>query len=69
MLDLTVDAQPLQMELDTGASVSIISEKTWKRIIGAPELTASRIKLATYTSQGLQVLRQWTACIRYGEKE
>ena len=31
MLDLTVDAYPPQMELDTGASVSIISEKTWKR--------------------------------------
>ena len=27
MLDLTVDAQTLQMELDTGASMSIISGK------------------------------------------
>ena len=27
MLDLIVDAKPLQMELDTGASVSLISEK------------------------------------------
>ena len=41
MLDLTVEAQPLQMELDTGASVSIISEKAWKQIVGAIELTVS----------------------------
>ena len=47
MLHLTVEAQPLQMELDTGASVSIISEKAWKQIIGAIELTVSRIKLGT----------------------
>ena len=69
MLDLTIDAQPLQMELDTVASMSIISGKTWKRIVGAPELTASRIKLATCTGQGLQVLGQWIACVRYGEQE
>ena len=40
-----------------------------ERIVGAPELTASRIKLATCTGQGLTVWGQWIACVRYGEQE
>ena len=32
LLDLVVDDRLLQMELDTGASMSIISEKVWKNV-------------------------------------
>ena len=56
MLDLVVEGKPLRMELDTGASVSIISEKTWKTELQAPPLAKSSIKLKTYTGQQLKVL-------------
>ena len=29
---LTVQGQPLEMEIDTGASVSIVSKTTWKSV-------------------------------------
>ena len=34
MLDLKVSTKPLRMELDTGASVTIVSDKTWKEELG-----------------------------------
>ena len=69
MLDITVDARPLQMELDTGASVSIISERTWSTALGSPSLTKSDIRLKTYTGQNLKVVGQKIATVRYGSQE
>ena len=31
MVDVSVDGKQLKMEVDTGASVSIVSETTWKK--------------------------------------
>ena len=69
MLDLAVEGSPLQMELDTGASVSIVSEKTWKALPQAPNLQRSPIKLKTYTGQELRVLGQATVQVQYGLQE
>ena len=49
MLDLTLDGNPVQMELDTGASLSIISEKMWRSNLQVPVLAQSRVQLRTYT--------------------
>ncbi len=68
MLDLTVDTKPLQMELDTGASVSIVSEKTWKTVLDAPALAVSPIKLKTYTGHQLKVLGQLLVQVQYGDQ-
>ena len=32
MVDVTINEQPLQMELDTGASISLISEHQYKQL-------------------------------------
>lgn len=69
MLNLTVEDRLLQMELDTGASVSIILEKVWKEIFHTPELRTSEIKLKTYTGQGLKVLGEWRVQVKYGAQE
>ena len=47
----------LQMEVDTGASVSLISEETWKKSLTeqvAP-LKSTGIKLRTYTGDNMKV--------------
>ena len=33
---------PLKMELDTGASVSLVSKKTWREKLGSPPLTKKK---------------------------
>ena len=37
-IPLQVAGQPLTMELDTGACVSLVSKKTWKNVLKAPKL-------------------------------
>ena len=43
------------MEIDTGASVSLISEKTFDQVWTEKELKVSSVKLRTYTGQTLEV--------------
>ena len=68
-LDLHVEGKPVKMELDTGASVSIISEKTWQEDFGAPQLTKCAIKLRTYTGQNMKVRGQKLVRVKYGNQE
>ena len=68
-LDLHVEGKPVKMELDTGASVSIISEKTWQEVFGAPQLTKCAIKLRTYTGQNMKVRGQKLVRVKYGNQE
>ena len=49
MVKLKIDQKPLVMELDTVASVSPISEETWKQVFLMMPLDSSRVKLNTYS--------------------
>ena len=44
------------MEVDTGASLSIISEDTYRKIWPTKELEASNVKLQTYAKEPLLVV-------------
>jgi len=48
------------MELDTGASHSLLSEEHWRRV-GAPRLSSSDVILRSYGGQQLKVLGSFTA--------
>ena len=53
-VQLSVARQALEMEVDTGASLSVISEGTYKNLVPknrAPPLEKSGIVLCTYTEQ------------------
>ena len=69
MLDLVVNGKPLVMELDTGASVSLVSEKTWKRIFLGCPLEPSEVHLSTYSGEGLKVLGEKEVKVQYGSQE
>ena len=56
---LTVNGTPLQMQVDTGAVVSLISESTYMRVwpqVRRPALEKSGILLRTYTGEGINVV-------------
>jgi len=47
------------MEIDTGAALSLISEKTFKNQWSSqnqPKLQSSKVKLQTYTKESIEVL-------------
>ena len=49
LVDLSIDGTPITMTLDTGASVSIISEKTHQTQLPHLQLSSSGLLLRTYT--------------------
>ena len=58
----------LDMELDTGASFSIISEKTFNSLWSTqarPKLEASSVKLHTYTKEAMRVIGSITVEATY----
>ena len=67
-VDTRIEGKALAMELDTGASVSIVSKKTWKNWLGAPSLSPSSLRLRTYTGEELKVEGQRVVEVRYGEQ-
>ena len=57
MLSVTVNGRPLDMELDTGASVSIISEDTFNSVLkDTVSIEPTNISLRTYLGKELPVL-------------
>ena len=56
---LTVEGAELRMEVDTGASLSLISEATYRKLWPkdkAPQTESTQIKLRIYTGEELEVL-------------
>ena len=53
-----VNGTPITMELDSGASVSIMSEKLWKAKLPTVPLEPSDTVLRRYTGEPLKVLGQ-----------
>ena len=68
-LEMSVDNKTLNMELDTGAAVSIISETTHKKLFGDVPLQKSPIALKTYTGEPMAVRGQMMVQVRYGSQE
>jgi len=68
VLEPVVNGVNLQMELDTGTFVSLMSEKTWREFFPESELVGSDVLLKTYSGEKLHVLGQMQAQIEYNEQ-
>ena len=68
--EVCINKVPVKMEVDTGASISVVSEETYKVIQDrghTQQLHLSEIRLKTYTRQSIRVLGQLPVEVRYGE--
>ena len=65
---VTVDEAWLTMEVDTGASVFLVSEATYRQFWPDQKLEEITGKLTTYTGEPLNVLRKWDAIVCYGRQ-
>ena len=57
------------MEVDTGASLSIISEETYSSIFSTSELQHSDVKIHTYSGEYLPVLGSLDVAVRHNGQE
>ena len=69
ILEPVVNGVILPMELDTGASVSLISELVWKEMFPNVKPQSCDTLLNTYTGEPLQVLGQLRAQVRFNNQE
>ena len=64
-VEVAIGGQPLVMELNTRALVSIVSEGTWTKVLKGWSLQPSPIWLKTYTGQSIKVLGQQVFWVEY----
>ena len=65
-----MDGVPVEMEFDTGASLSIISESTYNKVLkSCRELERTNIKLKTYTGELIPVVGKITVNAKYENQE
>ena len=72
ILDVWINDVPIKMEFDTGASVSILNEATYRVIAETskiPSLEKSDIHLKTYNGEAIKVLGATTVNARYANQE
>ena len=69
VVSVLVNDKPLEMELDTGAAVSIISEDTHQSKFPGVPLQKASVKLKTYTGQTMEVCGQLDVTVRYNSQE
>ena len=67
IVTVIADQAALTMEVDTGASASVISETTYQQLLPEtpPVLHPSTIKLPTYTGGALKIIGSTTAAVKY----
>ena len=68
---LTVDGNELQMELDTGAAVSVMSEATYKAVWNVenlPPLQPSQVYLHMYTGDTIPVLGMMHVSVQHNQQ-
>ena len=68
-VEVKVNGIPIHMELDTGASVTIISERTWQAKMAAVPLQKSGILLKMYTGERLKVLGEAQVQVTYNTQQ
>ena len=62
---VSINGKELNMEVDTGAAVSILSEKTFKKNFPDAVLKPAAVTLRTYTGQRMSVVGQLTVLVKY----
>ena len=65
-VDMVVDGQSLFMEIDTGASLSIVSAETQQQLWPDRCLEPTKARVRTYTGEELQVLGRMQVQVQHG---
>ena len=67
--DIEVNGKPITMEIDTGASVSIISKQSQQQLFPAVTVEPSPLALQTYTGERLSVIGRMQVTVRHHDQE
>lgn len=65
LIHITMNGSKIPMELDTGATLSVMSEETWKEACPTATLQQSSARPSTYSGEPLTVLGKAMVDIEY----
>ena len=68
-VDLSLGGKPLCMEIDTGAAVSLVLEKTYRSLFPERCLQPSKACLRTYSGEAITVIGQVEVEVCYEEQQ
>jgi len=68
MVKVEIDGQPVQMELDTGAAYSIMSETAFWELWPEGELETSKVKLKSYSGASIPVIGSKEILVHYQDQ-
>ena len=68
-VQLLLDGKPCDLKVDTGAAVSILSEKQLNRVLPGAQLKKTNVSLRTYTSQKIPVKGKLDVEVQYGQRQ
>ena len=68
-VEIEINGAAVKMEVDTGAAVTILSQKTQEALFPSATLSKPTVSLRTYTSEPIIVLGQMMVNVRYGKNE
>ena len=62
---LSINGKPITIELDTGAAVSVISDKILHSCFPEAQVSKSDMVLKTYTGECMRVIGEWRVNVQY----
>ena len=68
-VEVKLNGKPTTMGVDTGASVSLMAEDTFKSLLPHIQLEPSSAKLVTYSQEKLHTRGQVSLNVAYGDQE
>ena len=68
IVDLKLNGKSLHMELDTGATVSLISAKTFHQLFPGTKLQPTTTQLHSYSGESISVMGQMEVEVHYGDQ-
>lgn len=66
--NVLVNGKAISMEIDTGAALSIMSERQQKLLLPDAPIEKSYVRLKTYTGENMPVVGKLNAKVQYGEQ-
>ncbi len=67
--ELSIDGRRVKMEVDTGASVTIVNEETYNNVLKVKPLRKSTVRLKTYTSELIPVMGELDVTVLFRQQE
>ena len=66
---VSIEGKPVDIEVNTGATVSIMPEKVWRKVLSAKRVRKSNLKLRSYSGHEVPIIGEIDVRVVYGNQK